>query len=72
MKQNLLKKYNLSLGTISYSVDTNNADGVVIDQDVAPNVQVREKTIINITINKVDTSLDNQNETDTQNSKTTQ
>lgn len=70
--KNLLKKYNLSLGTISYSVDTNYTDGVVIDQDVAPNIQVREKTIINITINKVDTSLENQNETDTQNSKATQ
>ncbi|SKA92376.1 serine/threonine protein kinase [Caloramator quimbayensis] len=70
--KNELKKYNLSLGTISYSVDNNYADGVVIDQDVAPNVQVREKTIINITINKVDTSLENQNEADTQNSNNTQ
>ncbi|MCX7884348.1 MAG: Stk1 family PASTA domain-containing Ser/Thr kinase [Caloramator sp.] len=66
-----LKRCNLSLGTISYSIDNNYADGLVIDQDVAPNVQVKEKTIINITINKIDSSSDNQdnqNNQDTQNS----
>lgn len=55
-----LKNCKLSLGTISYSVDNNYPDGVVIDQDVAPAVQVKEGTIINITINKLNTNNENQ------------
>ncbi|QCX32222.1 Stk1 family PASTA domain-containing Ser/Thr kinase [Caloramator sp. E03] len=59
---NELKKANLNLGTISYSEDNNYPDGVVIDQDVAQNIQVKEGTIINITVNKLNTANnDNQN-----------
>lgn len=48
-----LKAAKLVLGEVKYGESSKYIDNVVIDQDVAPGIQVKEGSVINITINKL-------------------
>lgn len=61
-----IKKANLTLGSISYGSDPNYSNDVVIDQGITQDTQVKEGSVIDITINKLDDQLDNQSTWNTQ------
>jgi eukaryotic-like serine/threonine-protein kinase len=52
--QNEIKKAKLTLGEVRYGSDSRFVSDVITDQDVAAGIQVREGTVVNITINRVD------------------
>ncbi|MCX7904208.1 MAG: Stk1 family PASTA domain-containing Ser/Thr kinase [Caloramator sp.] len=52
-----LKLSGLNLGTVNYGYDPNYKDGEVILQSVMDGVEVRQGTLINVTINKLDDNL---------------
>lgn len=72
-----LKDYKLILGSISYDSNSKYINDVVIAQDISGGKEVREGTIINITINRIETesgegSTTGQEGQDNQNNQGTQ
>jgi serine/threonine protein kinase len=49
-----LKEANLTLGEIKYGSDNRYVNDVIIEQEVPAGIQVKEGTIVNITINRVE------------------
>lgn len=69
--ENLIKAANLTLGPVKYGSNPNCEDGIVIEQDVAPKVQVPQGTTINIKVNKLDKKKDDTTNTNSDNNDKT-
>lgn len=65
--EKLIKDANLTLGPVKYGSNPNCEDGIVIEQDVAPKVQVPQGTTINIKVNKLDKKNDGTTNTNSDN-----
>ncbi|WDU84074.1 Stk1 family PASTA domain-containing Ser/Thr kinase [Caloramator sp. Dgby_cultured_2] len=55
-----LKLSGLNLGIVNYGYDPNYKDGEIILQSVVDGVEVRQGTLINVTVNKLDDNLQQQ------------
>lgn len=52
--EKVLRKEKLFIGTTKYDSNSKYIDGVIIDQEIPQGTEVREGTLINITINKIE------------------